>query len=131
MNCTAKLVSSPLKETGLKKTLNYSRQAKKEMIDAHHAELSVRRQCQLLGLNRSNLYYEPAGESEENVYLMRLLDEPYTKTPFYGVVKMTEFLRQQGHEVNPKRVRRLLRKMGLEAVFPRPGVSQPHPEHRI
>lgn len=72
------------------------------MIDPHHTQLSVRRQCRLLGLNRSNLYYQAAGESEENLQLMRLLDEQYTKTPFYGVLKMTEFLRQQGYEVNPK-----------------------------
>lgn len=101
------------------------------MIDPHHAQLSVRRQCRLLGLNRSNLYYPAAGESEENLQLMRLLDEQYTKTPFYGVLKMTEFLRQQGYEVNPKRVRRLLRTMGLEAIYPKPGTSQPHPDHRV
>lgn len=101
------------------------------MIDPHHTQLSVRRQCRLLGLNRSNLYYQAVGESEENLQLMRLLDEQYTKTPFYGVVKMTEFLRQQGYEVNPKRVRRLLRKMGLEAIYPKPGTSQPHPDHRV
>ena len=101
------------------------------MIDPPQAQLSVRRQCQLLGLNRSTLYYAVAGESEENLHLMRLLDEQYTKTPFYGVLKMTEFLRQKGHVVNPKRVRRLLRKMGLEAVYPKPGISQPHPDHRV
>ena len=91
----------------------------------------MRRQCQLSGLSRAGLYYEPHGESPENLDLMRLLDEQYTKTPFFGVIKMTEMLRQQGHEVNPKRVRRLLRKMGLEAIYPKPRLSDPAPGHRI
>ncbi len=77
----------------------------------------------MLGLHRSNLYYEPVleegQETEENLTLMRLLDEQYTETPFYGVRRMTQWLRQQeGYLVNPKRVRRLLRKMGLWAIYP-------------
>ena len=91
---------------------------------------SLRRQCELLGLNRSGLYYRPAGESEENLGLMRLLDEQYTRTPCYGVLRMAAYLRSLGHEVNPKRVRRLLRTMGLEAVYQRPDTSRPNPEHK-
>jgi putative transposase len=82
------------------------------LIDPHHPQLSVRRQCQLLGLHRSGLYYHAAEESAENLRLMRLLDEQYTRCPFYGVLRMTYWLRQQGYQVNEKRVRRLLRKMG-------------------
>ncbi len=88
-----------------------------------HASISVERQCELLGLGRSSYYYRPIGESEENLLYMRLLDEQYTRTPFYGVEKMTTFVREQGDAVNPKRVRRLLRTMGLEAVYPKPRTS--------
>ena len=66
-------------------------------------EISIRRQCELLGVTRSGMYYEPAGESEENLLLMRLLDEQYTRTPFYGSRKMTEWLVTQGYAVNRKR----------------------------
>ena len=74
----------------------------------------------MLGVNRSGLYYEPVGESEENLLLMRLLDEQYTRTPFYGSRKMTEWLATRGHEVNRKRVSRLMESLGLEAVYPKP-----------
>jgi len=92
---------------------------------------SLRQQCALLGLNRSGLYYRPTAESAENLALMRLLDEQYTRTPCYGVLRMAAYLRSLGHEVNPKRVRRLLRTMGLEAVYQKPGTSQPNPEHKV
>lgn len=92
---------------------------------------SLRQQCRLLGVNRSSLYYQPVGESDENLLLMRLLDEQYTRTPFYGVLKMTEWLRLQGHQVNPKRIRRLLRQMGLEAVYQKPNTSESNPEHKV
>lgn len=93
--------------------------------------MSIARQCQLTGLSRSGLYYEPQGESALNLKLMRLLDEQYTRTPFYGVIKMTDALNTQGYAVNPKRVRRLLRQMGLEAIYPKPNLSKPAPGHRI
>jgi putative transposase len=80
---------------------------------------------------RSSLYYEPLGEGETNLRLMRALDEQYTRTPFYGVRKLTEWLRQQGEPVNQKRVRRLMRKLGLEAIYPKPNLSKMAPEHRI
>jgi len=104
---------------------------RKALINKENSLLSLRKQCQLLEINRSNLYYQPTGETAENLYLMRLLDEQYTKTPFYGVLKMTEFLRSLGYSVNPKRVRRLLRTMGLEAVYQKPNLSQPHPDHTV
>jgi putative transposase len=77
------------------------------MVEPGHEQISLRRQCQLLGLHRSGLYYEPQTESPENLAVMRLLDEQYTRTPFYGVRRMTAWLQQQGHLVNEKRVRRL------------------------
>lgn len=91
------------------------------------AGLSQRRQCALLGLDRSGLFYEPAGEGVENERLMRLLDREYTVHPFYGVRRMALFLRDAGHRVNPKRVRRLLRLMDLEAIYPKPRLSIPDP----
>jgi len=91
----------------------------------------MRRQCELLGVNRSGLYYEPVGESEENLLLMRLLDEQYTRAPFYGSRKMTEWLATQGHEVNRKRVSRLMELLGVQAVYPKPRLSRPEEGHRI
>jgi len=100
------------------------------MIEAEHPVLSVRRQCDLLGLARSGLYYEPQGESAENLALMRLLDEAYTAWPFYGVRKMTAHLAREGPAVNVKRVRRLMRLMGLEAIYPRKRLSVPGEGHK-
>ncbi len=100
-------------------------------MERGHPEISVRRQCELLGVNRSGLYYEPVGESEENLRLMRLLDEQYTRTPFYGSRKMTEWLATEGYAVNRKRVSRLMALMGIEAVYPKPKLSQPGDGHRI
>jgi len=91
----------------------------------------VARQCELVGLARSSLYYEAQPESEYNLALMRLLDEQYVKRPFYGVARMTEWLRREGHAVNEKRVRRLLREMGLEAVYPKPRLSIPGEGNRV
>lgn len=104
---------------------------KRLLIEADQADLSVRRQCQLLGLSRASLYYQARAESEENLLLMRLLDEQYTRTPFYGIRRMTAWLRQQGYVINHKRVQRLLREMGLVAIYPAPRTSQPAPGHKI
>ena len=82
-------------------------------------------------MSRSGLYYTPVGESAENIALMRLLDEQYTRTPFYGIRRMTWWLERQGRPVNAKRVRRLLRLMGLEAIYPKPRLSTPASGHRI
>ena len=94
------------------------------MIEPTHPELSIVRQCDLVGLARSSYYFQGAPESEENLHLMRLLDEQYTRTPFYGSGKMTAWLRTQGYEVNHKRVERLLRLMGIEAIYPKPRLSR-------
>ena len=101
------------------------------LVERGHPAISVRRQCELLGIHRSGLYYERVGESEENLLLMRLLDEQYTRTPFYGSRKMTEWLTTQGHAVNRKRVTRLMELLGIEAVYPKPKLSQPGEGHRI
>jgi putative transposase len=93
--------------------------------------LSVRRQCELLGLSRSSLDYEPAGESAENLRLMRKIDEQYTACPFYGSRRMTAWLVEQGEEVNRKRVQRPMRTMGLEAIYPKPRTSTPGKGHKI
>lgn len=85
--------------------------------------MSVRRQCELVGLNRSTLYYEPTPETAENLRLMRLIDEQYTRCPFYGSRRIARWLATRGHEVNRKRVQRLLRIMGLEAIHPKPKLS--------
>jgi putative transposase len=100
-------------------------------VDWGHPDLSIRRQCELLGVNRSVLYYEPVGESEENLQLMRMIDEQYTRAPFYGSRKMTEWLVTQGHPVNRKRISRLMEVMGIEAVYPKPKLSQPGEGHKI
>ena len=99
------------------------------LIERNHPDLSIARQCDLLGLARSSLYYAPRGESEENLRRMRLIDEAYTRWPFYGVRRMTAWLRRQGEAVNPKRVRRLMRLMGLEAIYPKKRLSLPNKGH--
>ena len=93
--------------------------------------LSITQQCQLLDLPRSTYYHAGVGESHENLQLMRLIDEQYLHTPFYGSRGMTQWLIRQGHDVNRKRVQRLMRVMGLEAIYPRRRTSEPCPEHRI
>jgi putative transposase len=99
---------------------------KRECIEAGHPQLSVRRQCELLGLNRSSWYYEPLGESAENLALMRRIDEQYLKTPCYGSRKMGRTF-----GIGRERAGRLMRLMGLEAVYPKPRLSQGMPGHRI
>ncbi len=108
-----------------------SAEHKRPLIEAGHPDLSIRRQCELLGLNRSSLYYEPAGETPENLRLMRLIDEQYTARPYYGSRRMTNWLTRQGEAVNRKRVRRLMRLMGLEAIYPKPRLSVAGRGHRI
>jgi putative transposase len=101
------------------------------MIDPTHRALSIRRQCELLGLNRSTFYYQPATETEMNLQLMRLIDEQYTRTPFYGYPRMTAYLRRQGYPVNRKRVARLMGVMRLSAIYPKPKLSLAAAGHRV
>lgn len=107
-------------------------EVKRRWIDVDHPVLSVARQCALVGLARSSYYFTPiATESAENLRLMRQIDELYLKRPFYGYPRMTLWLRDLGWPVNEKRVARLMRLMGLQAVLPGPHTSRRHPEHRV
>lgn len=101
------------------------------MIEPDHTEISLRRQCELIGLARSTYYHEPACESEFNLRLMRLIDEQYLKTPFYGWPRMTAHLRRQGYEVNHKRVQRLMQLMGVQAIYPKPKTTVSGHGHKI
>ena len=101
------------------------------MIDRGRADLSVRRQCALLGLARSGVYRQPAVPDAKELALMRWIDEQDLATPFYGSRRMTAELRQAGHQVNRKRVQRLMRLIGLEALGPKPKTSRPSAQHRI
>ena len=96
-------------------------------IEPDNAEISISRQCELVGLPRSSLYYRSCRDSRCDEELMRLLDEQYLRTPFYGVDRMTDFLRKAGHGVNPKHIRRLMRQMGLEAIYPKRRVNLSKP----
>jgi len=100
-------------------------------VDAEDRQWSVRQQCELLSLNRSTWYYTAATESEENLCLMRLIDEQYLRRPFFGSRRMSVWLESVGHVVNRKRVQRLMRRMGIEALYPKPRTTQNNPEHRI
>lgn len=101
------------------------------MIEMNVCKLSVRRQCELLDVTRSVIYYASQADSSDDLAMMRLLDEQYTKTPFYGVERMTAHLHREGVIIGHNRVRRLLRLMGLEAIYPKPRLSMPDSQHRI
>jgi putative transposase len=101
------------------------------MIEAEHMTLSIRRQCELLGLSRASYYYTPAVASALNLELMRRIDEQYMETPFYGWPRMTAHLQRLGHAVNHKRVQQLMRLMGLEAIYPKPHTTVADPGHCV
>lgn len=100
-------------------------------MEPEHPGLSITKQCDLLEISRSSWYYEAIGESELNMKLMRLIDEQFLETPYYGARQMARYLRRQGYWVNRKRARRLMQKMGLMAIYQKPNTSKPHPEHEI
>ncbi len=108
-----------------------SRGERRAMIRRDHPVLSLSRQCKILSISRSSFYYAPKGESPENLALMRRIDELFLKYPFYGSRQMVRQLRREGLRVGRHRVRRLMRLMGLEAIYQAPRTSTPHPEHRI
>lgn len=99
-------------------------------MDPDHPRLSIVRQCKLLKVHRSSYYHRPSGETELNLELMRLIDEQHLETPYYGARQMTRHLRRQGHGVNRKRISRLMRLMGLAAIYQRPNTSKSHPQHK-
>ena len=96
-----------------------------------HPDLSLRRQCELLSLNRGRLYYVKRPENQENLAIMEAIDRQYLETPYYGILKMTAVLKQQGFHVNHKRVQRLMRRMGLTAIYRKPKTSRRNPQHAI
>jgi putative transposase len=108
-----------------------SRERRKELVEPENPGLSITKQCEVLQISRSSWYYEALGESELNLTLMRLIDEQFLETPYYGARQMARYLRRQGYRVNRKRVRRLMQKMGLMAIYQKPNTSKPHPEHEI
>jgi putative transposase len=100
------------------------------MIDPAHERLSIGRQCALVSISRSSFYYQPTGETPLNLTLMRLIDEQFLETPYYGSRQMARHLRRQGYVVGRKRTSRLMAKMGLSPIYQKPRTSEPHPEHR-
>jgi putative transposase len=101
------------------------------MIEPAHGRLSIARQCELISISRSSFYYAPAGETPLNLALMRLIDEQFLETPFYGARQMARHLRRQGFVVGRKRVRRLMARMGLAAIYQKPRTSEPNPAHPV
>jgi putative transposase len=110
---------------------------KKRMIEPGHSYISLCRQCELTGLNRSSYYYEnlaadkPGTDSKENMQIMTCMDQQYIKTPSYGSRRMTDQLKLEGQTVNRKRIQHLMRQMGLPAIYPEPRLSQHVEEHKI
>ncbi len=101
------------------------------MIEPRHPDLSVGNQCSLLSISRSSFYYTPKGESEMNLTLMRQIDEQFLETPFFGVRQMTWHLKNEGHPVNEKRIRRLMWLTGLMPIYQKPNTSRPAKGHKI
>jgi len=93
--------------------------------------MSYRKQCELLDISRSGLYYEPKGESEYNLELMNMIDKEYTDHPDMGVPSMMAYMRSKGKKCGPKRVRRLMRLIGLEAIYPKPRTGIPNKQHEV
>src|SRR5271154_6084631 len=129
--CTSRSASCRWSWTGSKKKLPSSIEVKRAWIEPEHPQLSVRRQCLLLELNRATFYDPPGSESRANLTLMRRIDEQYLRTPFYGSRRMAEVLGTKRRPLNRKRVQRLMRLMGLEAIYPKPRTTQRDTTHTI
>ena len=112
--------------------MNKPQQVRRSLVESSRSDLSVTRQCELVGIHRSLYYYQPKGESELNLKLMRLIDEQFMRFPFMGVVRMTIWLnKDKGFHVNEKRVRRLYKLLGIEAIAPKPNTSKPNKQNRL
>jgi len=103
---------------------------KRDMIEPRHPKVSVVRQCRLLKFPRSSFYFQPKGETQENLELMRLIDEQYMETPFFGSRRMRQHLRRSGHRVGRGKVRRLIRKMGITAIYHKPKTTIANKAHK-
>ena len=108
-----------------------TRKERMGMIDSNSRQISVRRQCELVDVNRSTAYYQPQPVKAEDLQLMELIDKQYLETPTFGSRSMRDHLQRKGYDINRKRVQRLMRTMGLEAIYPKPNTSRPHPSHKI
>jgi putative transposase len=104
---------------------------RRELVETSNPKLSIVRQCGLLGISRSGRYYQPTGENAESLMLMRLIDEAWLDCPYYGARQMMRHLLRLGHKTGRHRVARLMRKMGLAAIWQKPNTSKPNPEHKI
>jgi putative transposase len=101
-----------------------------ELVDRADPDLSISRQAQLLGVARSSIYYQPKVDDYQ-LELMKLIDEQYTKTPYFGSRKIAFILGERGYQVGRRRIQSLMRLMGLEAIYPKPNLSKPHPDHKV
>ena len=108
-----------------------STERRRALVEADHKDLSITRRCELVSLSRASFYRQGAPESEENLALMRAIDEQFLETPFYGARQMVRHLRRQGFPAGRKRIRRLMLKMGLSPIYQKPRTSDPHPEHKV
>lgn len=104
---------------------------RRAMIDPNHAHLSIAAQCRLIAIGRSTFYYRPVPESDETLTLMRAIDAAFLDCPWYGSRQMARHLCREGWDVGRRRLRRLMRLMGLAPIYQRPRTSDPHPEHRV
>jgi putative transposase len=102
----------------------------KQQVEPENSNVSITRQCDILGLCRSSYYYKPAAESPLNLELMRIIDEQYIRTPFYGVPRMTHLLCNMGYSIGHKRIERLMRKMGIQAIYPKKNLSKANADHK-
>jgi putative transposase len=102
----------------------------KQLVEPENSNVSITRQCDILGLCRSSYYYKPAAESPLNLELMRIIDEQYIRTPFYGVPRMTHLLCNMGYSIGHKRIERLMRKMGIQAIYPKKNLSKANADHK-
>lgn len=106
-------------------------EVRRTWIEYQNKQISITRQCELLSIPRSSYYYQPKGESEMNLKLMKKIDKIYTKRPFYGIRKITHVLKREGYEVNHKRVSRLMKVMGIQAIYPKKKLSIGNKQHKI
>ena len=113
------------------KNYHLTKAEKVELIEKNNMQLSIKKQCELLGLNRSSLYYREKPETKENVKIMGLIDEIYTEFPYYGSPRITAELKRRGYIINHKRIERLMLVMGLMAIFPKRNLSRRNPNHQI